>query len=175
MDSFDGVAKRKLSNFLLKPMLQSKIGIYFILISLLFSASVGSIIYYNFSDLFYSVLQLTDAPQEVGAIIKHYWSSVESWIMLCIIVYVATTVVISIWYTHRFVGPAVAFLRHLNEINAGNYTYRTHLRRGDAFAELANGLNKASEALEISHRSAKLDIEPGITVEPATDSDDSSS
>ncbi len=168
MDSFDGVPKRRLSNYLLKPMLQSKIGLYFILISMLFSASVAAVFYYNFSDLFHSVLQLTDAPQEVQAIIQHYWSSAQTWILICIVVYVAFTILLSIWYTHRFVGPAVAFLRHLNEINQGHYHYRTHLRRGDAFEELAKALNKSSEALEISQKSSKIELSSEAVVKPPT-------
>ena len=159
MVEFDRVPKRKLSNYLLKPLQKSKIGMYFIILSSLFSLSIGWIIYQNFSDLFYTILELTDASKEIQDILERYWTSVQSWIWLVVIIYLSLTVVLSIWYTHRFVGPTVAFLRHLEEINKGNYVFRTVLRRGDAFEELAKALNQASAALEIQKKAENIDFE----------------
>lgn len=142
------ILKRKLSNLLLKPLLQTKIGLYFIAITILVALSLAAAIYYHFADLFIAILDLTDAGDEVKDLLNVYWSSIQIWIYGLLAVYVSTTILISIWYTHRFVGPAVAFHKHLVAIANGDYTYRTNLRRHDAFEELADALNLASEGLE---------------------------
>lgn len=148
MSDSERIVKRKLSNLLLKPLLQAKIGIYFILISIAFALTLVAMVYFQFADLFAAVLELTDAPDEVHEIMNSYWLSIQSWIYVMLALYILATIVISIWYTHRFVGPAVAIHKHLQAIAKNDFEFRTYLRRGDAFEELADALNQASEALE---------------------------
>ena len=140
--------KRKFLGFILKPLIQTKLGLYCIALSVLLVLSLGLIIYSNFADLVESILLLTDAPREVQSIFADYWQSTQGWIYLTLLAYVAATVGVSAWYTHRFVGPAIAFKKHLEEIAVGNYSFRTSLRKGDAFEDVAKALNRASEVLE---------------------------
>jgi methyl-accepting chemotaxis protein len=161
MNQKDRVVRRKLTNLLLKPLLQTKIGLYCIMLSVLLAAVIFWIVYHNFADLVLSILELTDAPQEVREIINSYWYSIQFWVYTVLLVYVLLTILISVWYTHRFVGPGVAFHRHLKALAEGDYSYRTVLRRGDAFPEIAEALNQASEALEDQrHRGADAEVPP---------------
>jgi hypothetical protein len=41
----------------------------------------------------------------------------------------------------------VAFKRHFEALQQGNFTHRTNLRKNDAFHEAATELNKATEML----------------------------
>ncbi|MFW7381567.1 MAG: hypothetical protein ACOH5I_22355 [Oligoflexus sp.] len=148
MSSSERVVKRKLSNLLLRPLLQTKIGLYFIGLSILLAASLMAMIYFHFSDLLVAIIELTDASEEIHEILNAYWTSIKFWIYSILILYIVITVLISVWYTHRFVGPAVAFHKHLSSISKGDYSFRTYLRRGDAFEEIADALNQASEALD---------------------------
>ena len=63
------IKKRKLSNFLLQPLLQTKIGLYCIGLSLVFAALVAWILYSNLGELFEFVIEMTDAPDEMHKII----------------------------------------------------------------------------------------------------------
>jgi signal transduction histidine kinase len=57
-------------------------------------------------------------------------------------------VILSIFQTHRFIGPTVAFRRHIRDLANGEYTKRVTIRRGDAFAEVAYELNRLAHILE---------------------------
>lgn len=143
-----GHSKRKISGYLIQPLVQTKIGIYCILLSLLLVLSIAWIIYSHFAELVQSVLVLTDAPEEVGRIFADYWSSTQGWIYLVLFVYMILTIWVSLWYTHRFLGPTIAFRKHLQELASGNFEHRTILRKGDAMVELARSLNRFSEMLK---------------------------
>lgn len=139
--------KRKYKNFLLKPGLQTVLGIYSILISFLFATSIMIILYLNFSDLIESILVLTDAPDEVRDIMANYWYDSQMYVYLACLVYIVAMIGLTVWYTHRLVGPSIAFRRHILSLIAGKYYAKTNLRRGDAFEEVADALNTLSETL----------------------------
>ena len=61
--------KRKLSNYLLQPLLQVKLGLYSIVLSLIFSGVIISILHMNFNRFYELVLELTDLREEVTMIL----------------------------------------------------------------------------------------------------------
>jgi methyl-accepting chemotaxis protein len=139
--------KRRLSNFLLQPILQTRIGAYCILLSFLFAGVIAAIVYVHLGKLFGFIIEMTDAPEEVQTIILSYLSSIQTWVYLTLGAYILFVLALSIWYTHRLVGPMVAFKRHFEALQQGNFTHRTNLRKNDAFHEAATELNKATEML----------------------------
>lgn len=149
------IAKRKLSNYLLQPLLQTKIGLYCIAISLVFCAFLGGVLYVNLNQLYAFVIELTDAPEEVENVIFTYLGSLQNWIYLSVSAYILVVVALSVWYTHRLVGPMVAFKKHFEAIAAGDYAHRTVLRKNDAFQEAAIQLNLTTETLEVKYGKGK--------------------
>ncbi len=145
-------SKRKLTGFILMPMVQAKIGLYSIFLSVLLVVAIALILYTNFAELVSSIILLTDAPEEVKAIFADYWSYTQVWVYVSLGIYVAAMLAVSWWYTHRFVGPSIAFKKHLEEIADGNYEFRTSLRKGDELEEVARALNRVSELLEKEHK-----------------------
>ena len=143
-----GKAQRRLRNFLLDPLLQVKIGLYAIILSVLFAAALGFILYHNFHTLVADVVELTDAKQEVEEYFQKYWLKAQIWVYLSFAVYIGATIAVSVIYTHRLIGPTIAFRRHLRSLAEGRYGARTYLRKGDAFFEVADELNSLSEVLE---------------------------
>lgn len=143
-----GKMKRQLRNFLLQPLLQMRIGLYAIVLALCFSIALGAILYANFADLISNVLLMTDAQDEVREIFMSYWHNTQLWVYLSFFIYLMATVTISVLYTHKLVGPTVAFRRHIRSLMDGRFTARTYLRKGDAFAEVAEELNHLSEVME---------------------------
>jgi signal transduction histidine kinase len=143
-----GKAKRKAKNFMLQPLLQVKLGIYTILISVVFAAALAAILYFNFSSLINSIVLMTDAEEEVRDIFLSYWKTTQIWIYLTFLGYLVLTIVISVIYTHKLIGPTIAFRRHIRMIAEGRYNARTYLRKGDAFVEVAEELNRLSEVME---------------------------
>lgn len=141
-------SKRKFSNFLLQPLLQVRLGLYAIILSIFFGLGVFTIIYVNFYKFYDLVLELTDLREEVTEILNSYIQGVVIWLLLALFVYFVITVGISIFFTHRLIGPTFAFRRHIKELTRGNYKSRVNLRKGDAFTEVADDLNELAAKLE---------------------------
>lgn len=64
--------------------------------------------------------------------------------------YVITTVILCVLYTHKMIGPSVAFIRHIRSLKNGQYKSRVNLRDGDAFEDVAMELNDLAVVLEKS-------------------------
>lgn len=143
-----GKPKRRVRNFLLQPLLQVKLGLYAILLSALFVLTIVFLMYNNFADFLDSVIKLTDVETEVRELSSEHWRGTRLWIFVCSGVYLLATIAISVLYTHRLVGPTIAFRRHVRNLREGKYQSRTYLRKGDAFMEVAEELNRLSEQLE---------------------------
>ncbi|MBC7660092.1 MAG: hypothetical protein H7249_10315 [Chitinophagaceae bacterium] len=141
------VKKRKLSNLLLEPLLQTQIGLYCIALSLIFSALIGIVIYENLDSLSNILFQLSDGKVTLQTVAAAYVTNIQAWLILCLIGYIVCTIGVSILYTHRLVGPTVAFRKHLAAIEKGNYHHRTVLRKNDAFQVVASQLNDVSALL----------------------------
>ena len=143
---------RKFGNFLLQPLVQVKLGLYAIVLSLVFCVVMIYLYYSNFSEFYQLILDLTDLREEVTAIVSDKFSELVIWTVASVFVYFALTVAMSIFFTHRLVGPTYAFRRHINELKKGNYKSRVVLRKSDSFVEVAEDLNKLAETLEKQHR-----------------------
>jgi signal transduction histidine kinase len=140
--------KRKLSNFMLQPLLQIRLGLYNILLSLAFCLALVAIFYVNFNKFYDLVLELTDLREEVTDILRSYVQGLVGWVAIGTTIYFFITVGVSIFFTHRLVGPTYAFRRHIRELKNGNYGSRVVLRKGDAFQEVAEDLNDLAVTLE---------------------------
>ncbi len=69
------------------------------------------------------------------------------WIGLLALLFVGGNVAVTILYTHRIVGPAVAFRRHVRDLIEGRYDAKLKLRPNDDFAQLASDLNELSDTM----------------------------
>ena len=105
-------------------------------------------LYLNFQPLVANILELTDVPDELKEIISNYWSSSQLWIYGIVVVYMVVIIAVAIWYTHRLVGPIVAFSRHIDKLKEGDYSAHTFIRKNDAFTHIAIKLNELSEVLK---------------------------
>ena len=140
--------KRKIGNYLLEPLLQVKLGLYAIILALIFCFGMVWLVYETFHRFYDIMLELTDLREEVTEILNSHMDSMLLWSFIGIAVYFTITVIMSIFYTHRLIGPTVAFRRHVAELKKGNYRSRVALRKSDAFSELAEELNDLAEHMD---------------------------
>ena len=140
--------KRRLKNYLLDPFLQIKLGVYAIVMSVIAAFSLFVVVYSSMSGTLELILELTDAKDEVKNILTGSIGATMGNVGLVLLIYVLTMVIISIWYTHRLIGPTIAFRRHIGMLIRGQYYARTNLRKGDAFFGVADDLNKLSDLLQ---------------------------
>lgn len=144
----DAKPQRRIRNLLLQPLLQVKLGLYSIILSTLFTIVFCWMVYHSFRRLFDLILDLTDLRDEVMEIINSNLVDMGWWLIIVVTGYWLLTVVISIVFTHKLVGPTVAFRRHIKALSKGNYESRLTLRKGDAFSEVAEDLNQLAEDLQ---------------------------
>ena len=104
-------------------------------------------VYLHLFDFYNLVIELTDLEGEVREILSVYYSSLLYWITGVVLLYLGVTVGLSIYYTHRLVGPTIAFRRHIRSLIDGNFESRVTLRKKDAFMEVADDLNELAAQL----------------------------
>lgn len=140
--------RRSVKNYALQPGLQIKLGLYSVVLAIFFAIAVGLILYFNLAKLMAIVLELTGVEEEVNDLMNQYIAPAKIQLLLAMGVYVFATVILSIKYTHKLVGPTIAFRRHIRMIADQQWDYRTKLRDGDAFSEVAEDLNRLSSYLK---------------------------
>lgn len=143
----DAKKQRHLKNILLQPFLQLKLGLYSILLALAFVFVFVWVLVVSFRRLFELILDLTDLRQEVLEIINSSLIDIGGWLLLVVAIYVLASIALSVIYTHKLVGPTIAFRRHIKALSDGDTTTRITLRKSDAFAEVAEDLNELAEVL----------------------------
>ena len=148
--------RRKLRNFLLMPQMQMRLGFYTLVLATFFFTALVGIVYLKMNEILSLVVQLTDAENEVQEVLFSYVQSMSWWIIFSVCLYVVVSLFVTIWYTHKLVGPSYAFRRHVKALIGGDMSARTKLRNGDAFGELADDLNLLSEKLA-SNEEMKFD------------------
>jgi methyl-accepting chemotaxis protein len=150
-----GKATRSVKNYALQPLLQVKLGLYSILLSLAFALAVAGILYFNLAKFSAIILQLTGVEEEVQDLLNQYIAPAIIQVVVTAIVYVVVNIVVTILFTHKLIGPTIAFRRHIRMIAEGKLQYRTVLRKGDAFSEVAEDLNNLSALLEKRSKGAE--------------------
>jgi nitrogen fixation/metabolism regulation signal transduction histidine kinase len=146
--NFDGQSRRSFKNFLLQPLLQIKLGLYTIIVAAIFCLTVTCILYYHLGRFAAIVFELTDIQDEVRELMANYISDAKWALALALVIFFAANILLAVLYTHRLVGPTVAFRRHIRSLAEGRYSVRTILRKGDAFVEVSDELNNLSQILE---------------------------
>lgn len=140
--------KRKLSNYLLQPLVQVKLGLYAVVLAFSFCLSLVWLVYLNLYSFYDLVLELTDLRDEMAPLLEAHLQDAIILIIGSALIYFLLTLAVSIFFTHRLVGPTYAFRRHIKELSKGNFSSRICLRKSDAFSEVAEDLNKLASDLE---------------------------
>lgn len=138
---------RSARNLLLQPNLQIRLGIIYLVVAAFFCAVTLTLVYSNLEHFYKLVLDLTGLESEVSDILNGYIESLSWAIVGLLLLYLTITMFLSIYYTHRLVGPTIAFRRHIRALIAGNYDSRVNLRKNDAFTEVADDLNELAELM----------------------------
>lgn len=155
--------QRRVKNFLLQPMLQVRLGLYNIVLSAAFGMAVFGLLHMQrqrTEGMLANLGQLTiDEP--VQREIDRLQRDQALWFGGITLIFVTASVLVSVVFTHRLVGPTYAFRRMMAELASGNYAARVTLRRDDAFLEVADDLNRLAATLEATHGRRESAAPPG--------------
>jgi len=139
---------RKARNFLLKPVLQLKLALYALMLSLAFVLIAVLFGKLYFEQTYITLVENTTQAEYIQAVITQQVHNFKSLFLLLLGVYTVLMVVLVTVYTHRMIGPTFPIMRHIKALKNGLYSHRVKLRRHDCFQELANELNSLAESLE---------------------------
>ena len=137
--------KRK-SFWLVNPGLQLKLPTYVLLVTAAFVFLLGVQVYIAFGRSYAEIVAIQ--PMDLVGIVKAQTTDLLITSVATSIAYVLALYFLCVSYSKKLVGPQIAFRRHIAAIEAGDYTSRIALRKGDAFGDVAHDLNKLAETLE---------------------------
>ena len=139
--------QRRLRNYLLQPLLQIKLGLYSILLALCFSSVIISSVYINMKDFADIIVALTEHESEIRELFFEYANLSQWWIGFFVFGFLLSNIIISVTYTHKLVGPTIAFRNQLERLRSGDFSQKVSIRKGDAFIEIANEINLLTDTL----------------------------
>jgi len=126
---------------LVEPYVQIRLGMYVIIMNLVFSlAFVGVFVYYVL-DMFLA-LSLYFKLDEAESLIT--WSKVSYPLILCgiiVLCFVVLTFYITVKYTHKIYGPLVNIHSFLDQVLSGENPAPLKLRASDQLNDLAEKIN----------------------------------
>ena len=146
-------ATRKVRNFLLNPSIQLAFALNIIVLSVFFVISVAFVIYFQLGDFIQNILNIADFDAKTLIALQGDWDKTLLWLGLFMVSFIVLLTILCVLYTHRLIGPTVAFKRHIDALNSGNYSSRVNLRDGDAFEDVAYKLNELAKTLEDKEKS----------------------
>lgn len=118
------------------------------MLAMCFSAVIMLIVYLHMKDFAQIIIALTESQSEIRELFFDYAYASQYWIALLVVGFLISNIVISITYTHKLIGPTIAFRNQLQRIRSGDFSKKVSLRKGDAFIELAEELNELTDTLE---------------------------
>ena len=139
---------RKARNFLLQPVLQLKLALYVLLLTLGFVLVTILFGKMYFEQTYITLIENSTQTEYVQAVITQQIHSFKSMSLLLLGVYAVLVVLLATVYTHRIIGPTLPIMRHVKALKEGFYSHRVKLRQYDCLQELADELNALAETLE---------------------------
>jgi len=139
---------RKASSFLLKPVLQLKLALYVLLLSLTFVLITLLFGKLYFEQTYVTLIENTTQAEYVQAVITQQLHNFKILSLQLLAVYTVLVLLLAAVYTHHMIGPMRPIIRHVKALKDGFYSRRVKLRRNDCFQELADELNTLAETLE---------------------------
>ena len=140
--------KKGLSGWLVEPYKQVKIGLIFLLVNFLFAALFLGVFGYIILDMQETLITYFKLdPEQVKQVTSKF-----SWVIIVgvalMIMFIITTILVSVQYTHKIYGPLVSINRYLDKVAEGtDYGKPLKLRDGDQLQMLALKINNAIEKI----------------------------
>lgn len=138
---------RSIFRFLLFPKKQIKYALFHFL---LICISVSIVNFYSYAK--YKELAQISQNNTTNLLLTEYVYSIIATTLFTMIAMGVLTFLLVIAFLHRFVGPILPILKHLDAILVGNYKHKTQSRPGDELNEVVEKLNSISQNLEDNNK-----------------------
>jgi hypothetical protein len=152
------------------PALQVKLPLYLLTFTAAFLCVLTAIAYAGFTKPVAAAAE--SLPPDTRQVVRLLAEEYAVTAAVASMVYASLVLGFCITYAQRFVGPMIAFRRHLESLKNGDYGARVALRTKDAFRDIAEELNHLAQLLENEtdpgHPWSRRDLEDlgGVSGEP---------
>ena len=139
--------RRGVKSYIVEPYKQVKLGLMFLIVNCVFSLMISGLFGYFVLDIYSAVATLFKlSGQDSQFTIDKFAVPIIACAAL-LLLFIITTLLVSIRYTHEIYGPLVSIHRFLDEALAGLVPKRLNLRESDQLQDLANKLNTLADNL----------------------------
>ena len=142
---------RSLLTYLVDPFKQIRMGLYFIVLSLVFMIASAGIFYQITYEQYANVMKIfnvVDTTSQWNLIANDVVIRGLIKVAILLITYTILTFAMSITLTHKVYGPLVSIHNFIDDLKKGDYKKRITIREKDDLKDLVNKLNDLAEALE---------------------------
>jgi hypothetical protein len=137
--------RRGFASWFVEPYKQVRLGLMFLLVNLVFSILIVGIFGYYVMEMYNAVATYFKlSGQESDVAMGKFTLPLTLGIAL-IALFVLTTILVSVRYTHEIYGPLVSIHRYLDDLLTGKTPKPIQLRESDQLKDLANKLNSVAE------------------------------
>jgi hypothetical protein len=139
--------RRGFKSWFVEPYRQVKLGLMFLVVNILFSGLILGVFGYYIWDMYVAVSSYFHLTQDQSGLALAKFSTPMIVGSGLIALFVVTTILISVKYTHEIYGPLVSIHRFLDQFLEGKRPDALHLRESDQLKDLALKLNTAAETI----------------------------
>lgn len=143
-------------SWFVEPYRQVRLGLMFLVVNFVFAAAIVAVFGYYVWEMYAAVqsyFKLTGA--ESSAALQKFVLPIVAGSTL-IGLFVITTILVSVRYTHEIYGPLVSIHRYLDELLSGRTPIPIQLRESDQLKDLAIKLNSVAERLSTDQRAGPM-------------------
>jgi methyl-accepting chemotaxis protein len=137
--------RRGFKSFIVEPYKQVKLGLMFLVVNTIFSMLILGVFGYYVVDLYSAVVAHFRLSGQENQLALAKFSIPMFAASALMLLFVVTTLILSIRYTHQIYGPLVSINRFLDELLAGQKPQLLNLRDSDQLQDLAKKLNEFAE------------------------------
>lgn len=148
--------RRGFTSWFVEPYKQVRLGLMFLLVNGVFAAVFLGVFGYYVLEMYDTVVTYFKLSGQESAVTFEKFSIPIVIGGLLIFIFVVTTILVSVRYTHEIYGPLVSIHRFLDDLLAGRTTVPIHLRESDQLQDLAEKLNNVAERLSTDQRAGPL-------------------
>ena len=148
--------RRGFVSWFVEPYKQVRLGLMFLLVNFAFAALIVCVFGYYVYDIYDSVSTYFKLSGNESAQAMNKFGIPIAIGSALILLFIITTILVSVRYTHEIYGPLVSIHRYLDDLLGGKSPNPINLRESDQLKDLAEKLNSVAERFHNDQRSGPL-------------------
>ncbi len=135
-------------SWFVEPFEQVRLGLMFLIVNIIFGTLIFGLFAYFLNDIFQSLTQIFQLSSAENIVTFEKFRLPILVFALLVVVFISTTILVSVKYTHAIYGPLVSIHRFLDDMLENRTPQPLKLRDGDQLHDLADKLNELACSLE---------------------------